>query len=174
MTATVWFEPPSDCATTTGCDADGFTVTIPSSEITEGATYATTQTIDGITGEWYMHVTISPDGFDCALPITDFCMQLMGGCNPEDDNCLPGIAPQCEAHIKNFKASMANTYEDEEHMGEDALTHTLDWTIPSVWGCSNVCTTTYVRPVNEIGDVDGSRDWTEVKRDVTTNVIQQL
>lgn len=26
MTATVWFEPPSDCATMTGCDAEGFTV----------------------------------------------------------------------------------------------------------------------------------------------------
>lgn len=65
----------------------------------------------------------------------------------------------------------ANYPDDEEYMGEDGLIHTLDWTIPSVWGCSNVCTKTYVRPENLIGDVDGSREWTEVKRDVTTNVI---
>lgn len=83
-----------------------------------------------------MHVTISPDHFDCAMPITDFCMALHDECdNP------PCPAPKCDPKINDFKGLVRNAKPDDEwYMGADHLEHTMTWTVDSVWNCDNLCT----------------------------------
>jgi len=116
-------------------------------------------TNEGITGDWYMHVSINPTGFDCAMPITDFCMQIDEFCPPDHPNYPDCPQPACEASIVGLKGVVARNNPDETYMGPDGLMHTLTWTVPSVWGCKNLCAASKVRPYNNIGDVDGSRTW---------------
>ena len=91
MEATVWLEPPSDCATISGCPTEGLSTTIPADQLVNGA-WSQDFTTDKISGEWFMHVTVTPTGFDCAIAMTD-------ACSPVE------IAAPCAAEVSGFKAS---------------------------------------------------------------------
>lgn len=72
LTATVWVEPPAQCATNSLCPAEGFEVVISPEDVKNGA-WSHDFSLNAVSGDWYAHVTVSPYGFECAMAITDAC-----------------------------------------------------------------------------------------------------
>lgn len=84
MTATVQIEPPAECASVNNCpNEEDLTHTFSASEMVNGALSWSVVTMD-YTQPWTVHVAITPEGFDCAMTITEACEEI----TPPPMDCL--------------------------------------------------------------------------------------
>lgn len=138
LTATVWVEPPAQCATNSLCPAEGFEVVIAPEDVKNGA-WSHDFTLNAVSGDWYAHVTVSPYGFECAMAITDAC--TMGE-----------VDMPCNAAVTSWVGTPANNPDvtddsyvdaDGHYYGPYGTVHSLNWGITGLWNC-NKCATLYV------------------------------
>ena len=71
LTATVWMETP-DAYQGDAASAEEFSITLTPDQVVNGV-YTHEFTSKQVTGTYYFHTTVTPYGFECALPLLDTC-----------------------------------------------------------------------------------------------------
>jgi len=104
-----------------------------------------------ISGEWFVHVTITPDGFDCAMAITDGCAGVT-------------VSEPCNAVVSDFDASNSiNTAlgAANEYNGPNGIIHHMNWSVSDLWNC-NLCASYSVSSLNGKATNAGTMNWDQL------------
>jgi hypothetical protein len=150
MSVKVWLEPPANCAQLENCPTEGLEQTIEAADVKNGP-YENSVVTSAISGEWFVHVTITPDGFDCAMSITDGC----AGVNVEQP---------CAAVVSGFDASNSiNTAlgAADEYNGANGIIHHMNWSVSDLWNC-NLCAQYGVASLNGKATNSGTMTWEQL------------
>jgi len=123
LLTTIWFETPED-------DTVGEYTIYLEPEETEalarsGELYTKDFTSTLISGDYYMHVSVRPYGFECAMPFHEDC------------SGEPIMYP-CEAVISNFTAIVTDMTPHDEIpvLGTPrGISHFIDFDATNLWNC---------------------------------------
>lgn len=153
MLMTVWFELPEGLDHTHADVPDQeYTLHYEPAEVMAiaGDGYLHTFTTLPISGDYVVHVSLSPYGFECGLSITEECQDV------------PVILP-CGAEFVDSAFEFSTAKRDVDFEGwniygtEGGLQHIVDWSVRNTWNCD---LTVNVNVANDVNDFEANYSYT--------------